>query len=199
MCSSRRARDSRVGRTRLATGTRIAGARITWRIGLLAGVLWAQPAAPAAAQSPDSEAARRAVLERMIEGIREDYPDVPTITAAALRESLGSAGIVLVDVRTDEERSVSTLPGAISAEEFESRVGELAGQTVVAYCTVGVRSSNYSRQMLERGIEVLNLEGSVLAWTHIRGQLVQDGVATDRVHVFGRRWNLAADGYRTVW
>ncbi len=185
--------------TRFAAGTRISGARIIWRAGLLAGILWAQPAAPAAAQSPDSEAARRAVLERMIEDIREDYPDVPTITAGALRDSLGSGGIVLVDVRTDEERSVSTLPGAIGAEEFESRLKELAGRTVVAYCTVGVRSSNYSRQMLVRGVEVLNLEGSVLAWTHVRGQLVRDGAATDRVHVFGRRWNLAADGYRSVW
>ena len=169
------------------------------RIALVAGAAWAVAAAPASAQSPPTEAERRAALERMIEDIREDYPDVATITAAALRESLGSGDIVLVDVRTDRERGVSTLPGAISADEFESRQEELAGQTVVAYCTVGVRSSNYVREMRRRGVEVLNLEGSVLAWTHIGGQLVLDGMATDRVHVYGRRWNLAADGYRTTW
>lgn len=169
------------------------------RIGVMAGVLGALPAAPAAAQAPGTEAARRATLERMIRNIGEDYPDVPTITAAALRESLESREIVLVDVRTGPERSVSTLPGAISADEFESRLEELAGRTVVAYCTVGVRSSDYVRDMRRRGIEVLNLEGSVLAWTHIGGQFVHDGVATDRLHVYGRRWNLAADGYRTIW
>lgn len=170
-----------------------------WRIGVMAGVLGALPAAPATAQAPGTEAARRATLERMIRNVGEDYPDVPTITAAALRESLESREIVLVDVRTERERSVSTLPGAISADEFESRLEELAGRTVVAYCTVGVRSSDYVRDMRRRGVEVLNLEGSVLAWTHIGGQLVHDGVATDRLHVYGRRWNLAADGYRTIW
>ncbi len=170
-----------------------------WRTGLVAAVLAVVPATPATAQAPGTEAARRATLERMIKDIRVDYPDVPTITASALRESLGSGEIVLVDVRTDRERSVSTLPGAISAAEFESRLEELAGRTVVAYCTVGVRSSNYVREMRGRGVEALNLEGSVLSWTHIGGQLVLDGVATDRLHVYGRRWNLAADGYRTTW
>ena len=169
------------------------------RIGIAAGLLWAAPATPACAQSPATEAARLAALERMIEEIREDYPDVPTITAAALRESLGRDEVVLVDVRTGREMDVSTLPGAISAGEFESSLEELSGRTVVAYCTVGVRSSKYAREMLGRGIEVLNLEGSVLAWTHAGGQLVLDGVPTDRVHVYGRRWNLAADGYRTIW
>ena len=178
---------------------RSASGRELLRIGLLASAVSTVAAAPAAAQAPGSEAARRAALERMIEDIREDYPDVPTITAAVLRESLGSGGILLVDVRTDRERRVSTLPGAISADEFESRLGELAGRTVVAYCTVGVRSSNYVREMSRRGVGVLNLEGSVLAWTHIGGELVLDGVATDRVHVYGRRWNLAADGYRAIW
>ena len=163
---------------------RSASARELLRTGLLAAAVSTVAAAPAAAQAPGSEAARRAALERMIEDIREDYPDVPTITAPVL---------------TDRERSVSTLPGAISAYEFESRLGELAGRTVVAYCTVGVRSSNYVREMSRRGVEVLNLEGSVLAWTHIGGELVLDGVATDRVHVYGRRWNLAADGYRAIW
>ncbi len=165
----------------------------------MAAVLSAFPATAASAQSPGTEAERRATLERMIRDIREDYPDVPTITAAALHESLGSGRIVLVDVRTDRERIVSTLPGAISADEFESRLEELAGRTVVAYCTVGVRSSNYVREMARRGVDVLNLEGSVLAWTHIGGPLVLNGVATDRLHVYGRRWNLAADGYRTTW
>lgn len=181
------------------SGSLCAGTLVPWRIGLVAAVLWAVPATPASAQSPGTEAERRATLERMLRDIREDYPDVPTITAAALRDSLGAGAIVLVDVRTDRERSVSTLPGAISADEFESRMEELAGRTVVAYCTVGVRSSSYVREMGRRGVDVLNLEGSVLAWTHIGGPLVLDGVATDRVHVYGRRWNLAADGYRTIW
>lgn len=167
--------------------------------GLVLLAAWGFSAPAASAQSPDTEASRRAAMEQMIEEIREDYPDVPTISAARLREVLGSGDVVLVDVRTRRERAVSTLPGAISADDFEDRVAEFAGRTLVAYCTIGLRSSDYVRRMGGRGVEMLNLEGSVLAWTHVGGELRVGGEPTDRLHVYGRRWNLAADGYRTVW
>lgn len=155
--------------------------------------------APANAQSRDAAAGRRVVLEKMVQEIREDYPDVATISAAALRDALSTEDFVLVDVRTDRERRVSTLPGAITGTEFESRLEELAGRTVVAYCTIGRRSSQYVRKMGKRGVEILNLEGSVLAWTHEGGRLFNAGIPTNRLHVYGRRWNLAADGYETIW
>ena len=170
----------------------------TCRIALAAVLL-----VPAAthAQSRDTEAGRRAILQRSVAAIKADHPDVATITAAALREALPTGNFVLVDVRTDKEREVSTLPGAITARDFESRLEELVaeGRTVVAYCTIGARSSSYARAMGKRGVEVLNLEGSVLAWTHAGGDFVSKSGPTRRVHVYGRRWNLAADGYETVW
>ncbi len=172
----------------------VAGCRIALAAALLV------PAATHA-QSPDTEAGRRAILERAVAGIKADHPDVATITAAALKEALPTGNFVLVDVRTDKERAVSTLPGAISAKDFESRLEELVaeGRTVVAYCTIGARSSSYARKMGKRGVRVLNLEGSVLAWTHAGGEFVSKSGDTRRVHVYGRRWNLAADGYETVW
>ena len=172
------------------------------RVALVAGMAslaaFVNPAA-SVAQSRDAEAERRVVLEQMVEDVREDYPDVATISAAALRAALPGGDFVLVDVRTDAERRVSTLPGAITSEEFEARLAELAGRTLVAYCTIGRRSSDYVRRMARRGVDMLNLEGSVLAWTHAGGQLVSDGVPTRRLHVYGRRWNLAADGYQAIW
>ena len=159
------------------------------------------PVATACAQSGGSESERRAAMLRMVEAIKTDYPDVPTISAVALRAALPSEDILLVDVRTDEERRVSTLPGAISAKDFEARLAELTGEgrTVVAYCTIGARSSAYARKMAGRGVDMLNLEGSVLAWTHAGGEFTTGTGATRRLHVYGRRWNLAADGYETVW
>ena len=172
------------------------------RVALVAGIAtlaaFVNPGA-SVAQSRDAEAERRVVLERMVEDVREDYPDVATISAAALRAALPGGDFVLVDVRTDAERRVSTLPGAITSEEFEARLAELAGRTLVAYCTIGRRSSDYVRRMARRGVDMLNLEGSVLAWTHAGGQFVADGVPTRLLHVYGRRWNLAADGYETIW
>lgn len=157
--------------------------------------------ATAHAQDRGTEAGRRAIVERAAAAIKADHPDVGTITAAALMESLPTGSFVLVDVRTDKERAVSTLPGAITARDFEKRLDEIAaeGRTVVAYCTIGARSSSYAARMGKRGVRVLNLEGSILAWTHAGGEFMSDSGPTRRVHVYGRSWNLAADGYETVW
>lgn len=167
----------------------------------IAALACAVPVGAVRAQSPDTEAGRSALISRMVEQIKADYPDVPTITAPVLRQALSSADFLLVDVRSDAERAVSTLPGAITAEEFEARMAEFgrSGRTLVAYCTIGARSSAYVRRMRRLGIDMINLEGSVLAWTHAGGMLTVGDLPTKRLHVFGRRWNLAADGYETVW
>ena len=135
----------------------------------------------------------------MISQVSRRFPDVKTIGAATLRERLPAGDTVLVDVRPPAERAVSTLPGAITPDEFEGRLDELGDCTVVAYCTVGARSSRYARRMGRRGVPVLNLEGSLLAWTHAGGELTDGSAPTKKLHVFGPRWNLAADGYEGVW
>lgn len=142
---------------------------------------------------------RRRALEGLISKIGRRFPAVKTISAAALRERLPANDTVLVDVRSPAERAVSTLPGAITREEFEGQLDELGDCTVVAYCTVGARSSRYARRMGKEGVPVLNLEGSLLAWTHAGGELTDGSSPTKRLHVFGPRWNLAADGYEGVW
>ena len=142
---------------------------------------------------------KRVKLDGMISQVSRRYPDVGTISAAALRERLPANDIVLVDVRSPAERVVSTLPGAITPEELEARLDELGDCTVVAYCTVGARSSKYARRMGRRGVPVVNLEGSLLAWTHAGGELANGSSPTRRLHVFGPKWNLAADDYEGVW
>ncbi|MDE0074057.1 MAG: rhodanese-like domain-containing protein [Gammaproteobacteria bacterium] len=146
-----------------------------------------------------SQEDRRRALERMISQVGRRFPEVRTISAAELRERLPANDTVLVDVRSPAERAVSTLPGAIIPEEFEGQLEELGDCTVVAYCTVGARSSKYARRMSRKGVPVLNLEGSLLAWTHAGGELTDGSSQTTRLHVYGPRWNLAADGYEGVW
>lgn len=150
-------------------------------------------------KSTASQEDRRRALERMISQVSRRFPDVKTISAAALRERLPAEDTVLVDVRSPAEQAVSTLPGALTPEEFEGQREELGDCTVVAYCTVGARSSKYARRMSRKGVPVLNLEGSLLAWTHAGGELTDGASPTKRLHVFGPRWNLAADGYEGVW
>lgn len=159
-------------------------------------------AGPFAACDPGSrpEAERLGAVHEMVEEVGAAFPDVATVSVRELMDLMKTPNaVVLVDVRTEEERSVSTLPGALSQSDFLSRMHELEGRTVVAYCTIGVRSSRFAREMAERGVEVANLAGSILAWTHEGGALMTETGGTNRLHVYGPSWALAADGYEALW
>ncbi|MDH3402435.1 MAG: rhodanese-like domain-containing protein [Acidobacteriota bacterium] len=147
-----------------------------------------------------SEAERRAKIEQLVAQQRQRFPAVPSGTVDEVRAVLAEPGVVLVDVREANERRVSMIPGAIGREEFERRAAELSGSKVVTYCTVGYRSASYANELAAQGWDVLNMAGSILAWSHAGGELVDpEGNPTRRVHVYGPRWNLAADGYEPVW
>jgi rhodanese-related sulfurtransferase len=145
----------------------------------------------------------RPVTERLEEQMRSvdgRFPDVPHVTARELLDRRDRWDPVLVDVRSPAERAVSTLSGALSREQFEDAEASLSGRPVVVYCTIGVRSSKYVRQLMNRDVEASNMRGSILAWTHVGGELVgEEGEVTRRVHVFGSAWNLAAEEYDPTW
>lgn len=145
-------------------------------------------------------AEKRRRIGEMYAGYQAEFPDVPVVSVEELVAALeGEAPPLLVDVRQQEERAVSTLPGAVSQGELESMAGDLEGRRIVTYCTIGYRSGLYAAELRRRGLDAYNLEGSILAWTHAGLPLEHDGEETRRVHVFGPRWNLAADGYEAVW
>jgi sodium/bile acid cotransporter 7 len=139
-------------------------------------------------------------IDELFEGYRKKFPDAPEMTVETLKARLAAPHPpVIVDTRGDDERAVSMIPGALSQEEFEERREELAGREVVTYCTIGYRSGLYTEKLVEEGWTAFNLRGSIVSWTHVGGALVEDGAPTKRVHVYGRKWNLLADGYEAVW
>lgn len=138
-------------------------------------------------------------VEEMVSALEKRFPDVETITVDEVGRLLEKDSVVLVDVRAVEERKVSMIPGAISAQEFEADEDRYAEVTVVAYCTIGHRSSEYARQLTQRGRRVLNLSGSILAWAHAGGPLVVNSEATQMLHVYGSSWDLAPNRFETIW
>lgn len=185
---------------RLSAGRRL-GAGMT--LGLVA-VLGPAFACGVAGEPTDAE--KRAEIERMYTEAERDFPEVPDIGAADLMVRLDEArneppatGVVVVDVRPAAEREVSMIPGAIPIEEVERSPELYRESTLVTYCTVGYRSGIAARDLQERGFDVLNLRGSLLAWTHAGGELVDAEGPTNRLHVYGRRWDLAPAGYETTW
>jgi rhodanese-related sulfurtransferase len=130
---------------------------------------------------------------------RRLFPAVPDISVTEWLSDGRSAGPgrqpLLVDVREPHEQAVSMLPGAISRQAFERDRERHRDRLIVTYCTIGVRSGLYARQLIEEGYSARNLAGSVLAWAHAGLPFEAGGRSTRRVHVYGADWNLLPRGY----
>ena len=142
---------------------------------------------------------KRATIKEQYEGYKEGFPDVPEIEPDALAEALEKDEVVLVDTRDPREWEVSRIPGAITQEEFESRRDSLKDRPIVAYCTVGYRSGQFAKDLIEQGFDATNLHGSILAWVHAGQPVVNDSGETKRLHVYGPQWDLAPADYESVW
>jgi rhodanese-related sulfurtransferase len=150
--------------------------------------------------APATDNTRLEQIETMYAEYREDFPDVKEISPQGVADRQKSGDLVLVDVRTQEEQAVSMLPGAITAEAFAAAEETYRDKAVITYCTIGARSGVYADELRQKGFDVCNLKGSLLAWTHA-GLPLKDaaGQDTKRVHVYGKTWDLAAEGYEAVW
>lgn len=125
----------------------------------------------------------------------------PTLRAGAA--SRAPSDIIVVDCRTAAERNVSIIPGSVTQAELEIQCRDdpayAVGRPIVCYCTIGYRSGLAARQLTANGLPAANLVGSLLLWAHEGGALVdpRTGNEVRRMHVFGRRWDLAPSGFVT--
>ncbi len=116
-------------------------------------------------------------------------PEVGTITTSELHAALNPDGTppVLVDVRSDAERAVSRIPGAITQQEYEADAGALASRQVIVYCTVGGRSYLYARKLVATGVDATNYRDGILGWCRDGLPLESpDKHATTAVHPYWR-------------
>lgn len=146
-----------------------------------------------------SEEWKQQKIATMYDEYVREFPEVPGLTVSEFKQLRQQNDIIIVDVRTPEEQAVSIIPGAISQSLFEQNIDRYKNYPIVVYCTIGYRSGKYAQKLQEQGLNVFNLEGSLLAWSHIGGELVNSSGKTKQIHVFGKKWQLAANGYKPVW
>ena len=91
------------------------------------------------------------------------------------------------------------IPGAIDSSRFERRPRHDNIDTIVIYCTIGLRSGLYAEELRRKGHAVRNLRGGILAWVHAGQDVVKGGRPTRRLHVYGPKWDLLPDGHVAVW
>ena len=147
-----------------------------------------------------SDDEKRQRIETLYKKYERKFPAVTGITATELLGDLEQGRqVILVDVRKPKEQAVSMIPGAITQREFEDRRESFRDETIVTYCTAGYRSGLYAKKLQKKGWDVLNLEGSLLSWTHAGGPLEDGEGPTKRIHVYSADWSLEASGYDPVW
>lgn len=81
-----------------------------------------------------------------------------------------TAGVVLIDVRTQQEYDEAHLKGAILIDvkdkQFRDKcISRLpAGKTIAIYCRSGFRSKTAAEILSEAGFEVINLKAGIVGW-----------------------------------
>ncbi|PWJ56209.1 adenylyltransferase and sulfurtransferase [Quadrisphaera granulorum] len=114
-----------------------------------------------------ARAARAAVPPPRAE--EEPLPADAEVTPRQLAEALaGGVDVVLVDVRTEAERALGALPGAVAVPLEDAVAGvlpDLPPGRVVVHCRSGARSERAVRALRAAGHgEVAHLRGGLLAW-----------------------------------
>lgn len=160
-------------------------------------------AMPTDAQMTDDHLKSEA--EDMMVGYTSKFVGLPVMKSQQISDIIRENGesIILVDVRTEEERCVSMLPTAISKDSFLSMKEKLPRDIcIVPYCTIGHRSGVFGTGLMSEGFEnVYNGEGIIL-WTHLENSQLVTGpggsVTTDRVHTFGPEWDKVSSRVQSV-
>jgi sodium/bile acid cotransporter 7 len=151
-----------------------------------------------AGENLTDEQKKEIVYQMYRESRQSEFPNVSDLMPSEANKLLQEAKVVFVDVRKKAERDVSTLPGAVPADEFLDNPDAWNNVTVVVYCTISHRSGVLAEELAERGISVLNLRGGILAWALEGYPVFDDNGETRRIHVYGSEWDYAPAGYETV-
>jgi rhodanese-related sulfurtransferase len=158
---------------------------------------WVVQHSKAAELSTDAE--KRKTIEKMVAEYRANFPDVVEMDSTRAMDLMKDKKIVFIDVRRPNEQEVSMLPGAIPHNVFLENPEKYNDYTKVGYCTIGYRSSRFTQMMQRKGITIYNLHGGMLGWVHDGGKIYAKNGQSFRIHVYGRPWKLAPEGYQEVW
>jgi UPF0176 protein len=159
----------------------------------------------------DAQPFRRMLVKLKREIIRMDHPAIrpesgraPAVAPHTLRRWLDQGHddtgreVVLLDTRNAFEVDYGTFAGAVDwrIERFTEFPGaaaahrdDLAGKTVVSFCTGGIRCEKAAIHLRENGVDALQLEGGILGYFENVGGAHWNG----ECFVFDEREALTAD------
>lgn len=147
--------------------------------------------------SSQEREAEPVALLALHQAIRLQHPEVRHLQVEDLKRLMGNEQeFVIFDVREAEEYAVSHIAGAIRvdpasqpAEFLTTHAPLVKGKTVVFYCSVGVRSSDYASKVQDAlkqagAVAVFNLQHGIFGWHNRRHMLTNGQGVTDAIHPF---------------
>lgn len=159
--------------------------------------LFLLPITPSKAATVEDEKKYQQVI-KMYRDYTKKFPQVADIPASEAIPLLKSSETVFVDVRKAKEQEVSMIPGAVTKEEFLENLALYRDKRIIAYCTISYRSGKFAGKMAKKGVVITNLEAGLLGWVHEGGPLHSVRKKTNKLHVYGKKWNLAPAQIETV-
>lgn len=97
---------------------------------------------------------------------------------------------LLLDVREDDEWAAGHAADAlhIPMSDFVARIGELTertgdGERVFVVCRVGGRSAQVAQYLIQQGLDAVNVDGGMLAWSAAGRPLVNGPEAAGEAFV----------------
>jgi sodium/bile acid cotransporter 7 len=146
-----------------------------------------------------SDGVKRQKVEDMYNGYKKQFPEVRDLSPQKAMILAAEGKAVFIDIREPREQQVSMLPGAVTEKEFMNDPAKYKDAVKIAYCTISYRSGKFAQRLQKKRIPVYNLSGGILAWVHDGGKVYDPNGETHRIHVYGRKWNLAPKRYQAVW
>lgn len=144
-------------------------------------------------------AAKERTLKTVHANVVQEFKTVRHLSAQEMT-ALDRSKLILFDVREDGEFAVSHLKQAIRVDPditpdafMKKYANQIAGKTIIVYCSVGVRSSALAERitpLLKRGGSpgVYNLTGGIFGWHNERRPLARGTQSTTYVHPYNRSW-----------
>lgn len=92
-----------------------------------------------------------------------------SVNEAEFAKIVANKNVQIVDVRTPEEFADGHLENAVNIDvkgaDFEKKIATLSkDKTVAVYCRSGARSKVAAQKLAEKGYNVIELDGGILAW-----------------------------------
>ncbi|XZE19485.1 rhodanese-like domain-containing protein [Pirellulaceae bacterium SH449] len=120
---------------------------------------------------------------------------VETISVSEIQAAVecSEPTMVLIDVRSKSERSVSCIPGSVSLSEYLQDEAKYKGLTAVTYCTIGGRSYAWAARLAKRGRIVKNFSDGIVGWCRAGGKLETPAKQpTTDVHTYWSMFHVPA-------